>query len=368
MLFDIKPKENRGDFYDRERELSELLKAVRLGEQLIIVYGIRRIGKSSLVKVAMRELPLPYVLIDVRKIYFRANMVTEQYLVEEIVDVFRKHMKWYEKIGFNIREVLGKVKKVRVKDYEIEIAPPAKLSIIKLLEAVDSWCGRHGSKFIFVFDEAQYLRFSNIRYDGILAWAIDNLDNISFILTGSEVGVLRDFLRIEDAKAPLYGRYRREMYLKRFSEEESTGFLRTGFKELGVRVTDREVAEAVEILDGIVGWLTYYGYYRGIVGLSHKEAVNKVLHEGSKLVLSELEKIIAPSRRRYLAILKAIAQGAESWSDIKAYVTVRTGHISDKRFTELLKKLAKYGYIAKENNKYRILDPIVRETCKALEI
>ncbi len=367
MLFDVRPKETREDFYDRERELEELSNAVELNEQLIIVYGIRRIGKSSLVRVALNELSLPYALVDVREIYFRANMVTEHYLVENIIENFSKHMKWYEKIGFNLKEALGRIKRIKIKDYEIEIEAPTRISITKLLSVIDSWCEKHGLKFIFVFDEAQYLRFSNIRYDGILAWAIDNLNNTIFVLTGSEIGVLRDFLRIEDAKAPLYGRYRREIYLERFDERKSTDFLLAGFSELGLKVAENEIAEAVNLFDGIVGWLTYYGYYRGVRGIPHKEAINRVLDEGSKLVLSELEKIIAPSRRRYLAILKAIAQGMNSWSSIKAYVTARTGPINDKRFTELLKKLVKYGYIVKKDNKYHILDPIVRETCKTIE-
>ena len=37
-----------------------------------------------------------------------------------------------------------------------------------------------------------------------------------------------------------------------------------------------------------------------------------VFEEGSKLVLNELEKSIAPSRKRYIAILKAVAQNATS--------------------------------------------------------
>ncbi len=368
MLFDIRPKETRKDFYNREKELEELFNAIELNEQLIIVYGIRRIGKSSLVRVALKELLLPHALIDVREIYFRANMVTEYYLVENIIENFSKHMKWYEKIGFNLKEVLGRIKRIKIKDYEIEIESPTRISITKLLSVIDSWCEKHGLKFVFVFDEAQYLRFSNTKYDGILAWAIDNLKNTIFILTGSEIGVLRDFLKLEDSKAPLYGRYRREIYLERFDRRKSTDFLLTGFNELGLKVTENEVMETVDLFDGIVGWLTYYGYYRGVRRIPHREAIKHVFDEGSKLVLSELEKIIAPSRRRYLAILKAVAQGMSSWSDIKAYVTARTGPINDKRFSELLKRLVKYGYIVKKDNKYYVPDPIVRETCKTIEL
>ncbi len=366
MLFDIAPKEKREDLYNREKELREFHDALKLGERLIVVYGIRRIGKSSLVKVALRELQVPFVLVDVRELYFRMNMVTERYLTEYLVEGFRKYMKWYEKLGFNLKEVFKKIRRIHVEGYEIEIEPTARISITSLLSEINSWCEKHGMRFVFVFDEAQYLRFSNVRYDGVLAWAIDNLNNTTFILTGSEVGVLREFLRIDDPKAPLYGRYRREIYLDRFTREQSIDFLIQGFKQLKARVSISELEEAVELFDGIVGWLTYYGYYRAIRKLSHREALNRVFEEGSRLVLAELEKLIAPSRKRYTAILKAVAHGLNSWSEIKAYVIAKTGYINDKRFTELLKNLVKYGYLAKKNTGYEIPDPVVRKACKLL--
>jgi AAA+ ATPase superfamily predicted ATPase len=360
MLFDVAPKERRADFYDRHVELNEVLEALRLGERLVLVYGIRRIGKSSLIKVALSEANAPYIFIDTREIYYNENIITTSHLIKYLVDGLKKYMKWYEKIGFNLKEALKNIKKIRVKDYEIELEFKAKISITTLLSEINSWCSRHDMRFVFVFDEAQYLRFSNVRYDGLIAWAIDNLSNITFILTGSEVGVLREFLRVDDAEAPLFGRYRREVYVDRFTKEQALDFLKQGFRELNLEPSTDELEEVVETFDGLVGWLTYYGYYRTIRRLDHKEAMAKVFEEGSKLVLSELERIIAPSRKRYTAILKAIAYGAMSWSDIKAYTIARTGTITDKRFAELIKNLIRYGYLQKENNKYKISDPIVK--------
>jgi AAA+ ATPase superfamily predicted ATPase len=360
MLFDVAPKERRADFYDRHVELNEVLEALRLGERLVLVYGIRRIGKSSLIKVALSEANAPYIFIDTREIYYNENIITTSHLIKYLVDGLKKYMKWYEKIGFNLKEALKNIKKIRVKDYEIELEFKAKISITTLLSEINSWCSRHDMRFVFVFDEAQYLRFSNVRYDGLIAWAIDNLSNITFILTGSEVGVLREFLRVDDAEAPLFGRYRREVYVDRFTKEQALDFLKQGFRELNLEPSTDELEEVVETFDGLVGWLTYYGYYRTIRRLDHKEAMAKVFEEGSKLVLSELERIIAPSRKRYIAILKAIAYGAMSWSDIKAYTIARTGTITDKRFAELIKNLIRYGYLQKENNKYKISDPIVK--------
>jgi len=360
MLFDVNPKERKEDFYDREKELDEILEALKLNERLIVVYGIRRIGKSSLVRVAMQVSELPYVVVDVREIYYSENVVTPYMLMRYVVEGLKNRLRWYEKVGFNLREALRKIRKIHISGYEVELEPAARVPLTNFLSEVNSWCVTHGVRFVVVFDEAQYLRYSNVRYDGLLAWAIDNLSNTTFILTGSEVGLLREFLRVDDPEAPLFGRYRREVLVSRFSREQSTGFLIEGFKELNIGPSTSEIEEAVEMLDGIVGWLTLYGYYRAVRKLPHKEALSKVFSEGSRLILSELGRVVAPSRRRYVSILKAVAHGMSSWSEIKAYVIARTGTISDKRFTELLKKLMKYGYIAKDGDRYVIPDPIVR--------
>ena len=177
--------------------------------------------------------------------------------------------------------------------------------------------------------------------------------------------MLREFLRLEEPGAPLYGRYRREVGVERFDRATSLGFLRAGMEELGVPAAAGELEEAVDALDGIVGWLTYYGYYRAVRGLPHREALDAVFREGVGLVMGELERVIAPSRARYLAILRAVAYGARAWSDIKAYVVARTGSITNSRFSALLRNLVRYGYLAKEGDEYVIPDPVVRRAVLA---
>ncbi|MEM4189527.1 MAG: ATP-binding protein [Candidatus Caldarchaeum sp.] len=62
------PKTHRREFYDREKELSQLLDALKGKDKLIVVTGIRRIGKTSLIRVALEESKLPYIYLDLRKL------------------------------------------------------------------------------------------------------------------------------------------------------------------------------------------------------------------------------------------------------------------------------------------------------------
>ena len=369
MLFDVNPKERREDLYDRERELNEVFEALGLGERLVVIYGIRRVGKSSVLRVALKEANVPHAIVDVKGLYFEYGVISKEALYRNLANFFARNLGFLEKTGFRVRDVLSRVRGFHVTEVGVEVEPTSSLaSFTELLGRIDDWCERRGLRFVMAFDEAQYLRFGGaVKYDGIIAWCVDNLPNVTFIVTGSEVGLLKDFLRIDDPRAPLFGRYRREVVVERFSRDQSIGFLRRGFAELGTAVRDFELEEVVDTFDGIVGWLTYYGYYRAVRGLPHREALSKVFDDGSKLVLSELEKVIAPSKKRYAAILKAVAQGAASWSDIKTHVVARTGYVTDKRFTDLLKNLVKYGYLAKDGNEYGIPDPVVRHACMLLD-
>ena len=56
MLFNLYPKTKLKDLFGREREFREFRMALELGERLIVIYGMRRTGKTSLLKTCLYEL------------------------------------------------------------------------------------------------------------------------------------------------------------------------------------------------------------------------------------------------------------------------------------------------------------------------
>lgn len=371
MLFDIRPKTSINDLYKREIEFNTLKRSLELGIPLIVISGVRRIGKTSLLKAAFHELEYPHVLIDVREVFEEFGYVTKDGLLKEMAEFFTENLSFFEKIDFKIKEFLSHIKAFQVSTYagsgvHVEFVPSSRISFTGFLRTLDLWAKEHSTRFVIAFDEAQYLRFSGrVRFNGIIAWSVDNLRNLTIIITGSEIGVLRDFLGIDDPNAPLYGRYIHEIKLNKFSRDESIEFLRKGFNELGISILENELSEVVEHVDGIPGWLTLYGYYRGIEHIMHKEALEKVFEYAVNLVKNELEKVITPSRQRYLAILDAITHGANRWSEIKTYTEYKTKRrIDDKNFNNLLSNLIKYGIIERHNDEYLIIDPLVKYTIK----
>lgn len=344
MAFDLLPKDNIGDLFDRELELGELRKALKLKEKLVVVYGIRRIGKTSLVKSFLSAKEIAYVFIDLREIYFANTSMPQELIAETVLKEFAT---------FTGR-------------HGMDVDENRQLSnLTDVLKLVNEWCQSKKMRFLIALDEAQYLRFGNYRYDGIIAWAIDNLSNITFVLTGSEIGILRDFLRSDESDSPLYGRFKTEINLTAFNREYGKAFLSQGFKELGERITQDEIEATLDKLGGIVGWLTYYGYERCSVGLNREEALQKVLDEGSKIALDEIKSLVAKSRKRYIAILKAMAGGIGRWTDIKAFAESMVGRIPDSKFNKLLQMLVKFSLVEEKEGAYRIIDPVLEYAVKS---
>lgn len=351
MFFDLGPKEIQKDLYDRTKELKLLSGAIEHDERLIIVYGLRRVGKTSLIHTFLNKNDFPFIFIDIKGIYFEHGAVPLSTLKEAINEEFTKFV---SKLGM---------------DRELESLEEIESgSITSLLKWINEWCKKRNLHFIIAFDEAQYLRFGGrVRFDGIIAWSVDNLSNVTYILTCSEIGMLKNFLKYDDVDAPLYGRFRNEIFLNRFTKEESMHFLSRGFSEYNVNTDLKELEDAVEKIDGIIGWLTYYGHYRTSSGLNHKKAVEMVFEEGSKLVSKEIGQLIVRSRKRYTSILNAIAKDINTWSEIREYVTSKSGKISDTILNSLLQDLVKLGIVEKEEAVYKIVDPIILHTVKTLK-
>ncbi len=365
MLFDLQPKTRREDLYDREAELQEFRDALNLGERLILLLGLRRLGKSSLLNVSLNESGMPYAKIDVRSLYFTHGSIPQEILAKKLLDSLLSTVSSRRAIRLRLEKALESVRGIRLSGLHVEFE--RKPDLAEILERINSWAEKEGLRVIIAFDEAQYLRLSGIQYDGLIAYAVDNLPALTFALTGSEVGMLYDFLGLENPKKPLFGRYAREITLNRFSREQSVDFLSKGFEEIRVEVHKGELERVVDRLDGITGWLTTYGYLRGVRGLSERDALEELFQRAQALVMEELSSLLSYSRR-YGLILKAVALGNESWSDIKEYVEFKGGRINDAKFSLLLKNLTKYGYLTKTGRSYAIPDPVVQEVVRKLSL
>jgi len=360
LLFDERPKENIEDLYDRNRELKLLIKLIRECKPLILILGLRRTGKTSLLKVALNQLNLPHIVIDCR--VFEENISISY---NDIIRVFEKALNNLVRRRRKIINFLKSIKAINIAGLEIKFTHMFKrrISLIEVFEKLNEYCESENQCMVIAFDEAQELaKARGIRFLPIIAYSYDNFPRLTFIFTGSKIGLLYRFLKIDDPKSPIYGRVRHEIFLKNFTREMSLDFLRKGFREANMMVDEKILEKAVEKLDGIVGWLTYFGSL-SIQYKASEKIIQRVLEEGSRIVLNELEnffRIRYIARKRYQLILKRIAIENASWIEIKDYIEVKDRPISDSNLALLLNNLIDAGFIEKKDKIYRITDPVLK--------
>jgi len=349
MLFG-RIKKSRHEIFDREYEFNQLTRAVEDGVPLIVLTGIRRVGKTTLVKVFLNDVDFPGAYVDVRKLWSAHRNISPEVLKKEIARELLSRKSYAP-----VMKLLKSLKGIRIAGMGVEFREK-EYSLIDLLDDIE----HSGERTIIVFDEAQYLRYSNHDYTALFASLNDNYENITLILTGSEVQILEEFLGFNDRYSPLYKREHEVIHLERFSRGESLLYLRRGFEEVGMKVPDRELESAVETLDGIVGWLREYGWMR-YRGKSHQEAIDEVFQRAKGDIIDELSGY----SKRYLLIMSAISEGYRSWRAIKAYLEKIEGKEINKGtlYTEV-RNLIRYGYLEKRGNEYHITDPVIERALR----
>lgn len=346
MLFDPRPKTSRSELFGRDREL-ELLHA-NVDVPIIIISGVRRIGKTSLLSVFLNEVSIPSVIIDLRDL--RANY--------GLRDLYGLLSKAFSSRLDKLYDVLKSISGISIKGVEVEIKWRGRgsLTLSSLFDALNR------RRIVIAFDEAQKLRGPRSQeFLNALAHAYDYDRNITFILTGSEVGLLYGFLGIDRLDSPLYGRYCFNLKLERFDKDASQEFLKAGFKELGIDVETEVLEKAVEEFDGIPGWLTFFGneYARG------NKDIDRIKKLAIDIALGELRNIVRERGKRYTYVLRGIAEGIKTWSGLKRYIEEREGTvISSSILYNILKNLEDMSII----HNYQFLDPIYQEASLRLHV
>lgn len=366
MLFDLTPKSDIRELFNFEDELEKLRIGFE-GGRIILLLGIRRVGKSSLLRSFLNGFKIPNIFIDSRRIIASDGNITLRGFMREFGQALNSFLSEESGLKNRLISLLQNVGGVEIDMPRLSVSLAwgrrNRAEIASVLDKVNSVAGENGLKLALAIDEAQELRVLPINFPALLAYIYDNLKNIIVILTGSQVGLLYDLLKIDDPESPLYGRLLYEVRLKRIAYEQAIEFLRLGFKEANVSVSEELIRMAVERLDGIVGWLTYFGW-----SVCHGEySIEKILDKAAMQEIEELQRFLIKSRaeRRYKIILKTLAEKPSPWSMIKKVLEAEEGiEIDDSNFTELLERLIKMGVLEKDDKIYKFADPVLTHGIK----
>lgn len=368
MLFSISPKTEHSELFDRESELNKLQKAV-LNDRLVVLDGLRRTGKTSLLKVFLNDTENFKAFIDCRH-FVKGNIINSSEFDNALIESIEEEVETGK-----FKKILKSISSLTIKDIQVNFEKNRKKrNIASVLKKIDSTLNRKNMKFIVALDEAQNLRYygrGGRSFLNLFAYTYDNLKNIVFILTGSEVGLLFDFLKLDNPDAPLFARYITEITLSRFSHEESIQFIKMGLKEIGASFNESELERVVTTLDGIVGYLTIFGYEVYKNGPYFETALKKAEAMAKGLVRKEIDNLLSRSIN-YGYALKAVAFGMERYSQIKKYIEANFGTIHDSTLSNILNGLIKQSFLdvfySKAIKKYSIPDPIIHRFCTTMNL
>jgi hypothetical protein len=122
--------------------------------------------------------------------------------------------------------------------------------------------------------------------------------------------------------------------------------------------------EVIDKVDGVVGWLTLFGNYHAIRGLSFEDALRATVEEGGRIMVNELKHFLEDKANKalYVAIIQAL-RVANRWGDLKAAVSAMLGEeVGDREFTNALNALVNYNFVEKRGKgEYTVTDPLLRQ-------
>ena len=174
-------------FLGREKEVATLRSQLNdKGKTAVLVYGKRRVGKTTLITEAARS-------FDGKLISYMCVQST----LEGNLDLMSK----------SISVVLG--------------IPEVKFQTLK---DIFDYLGKQNESFLFVIDEYQYLKQAGKKneVDSYTQLIIDNLPaNVKIILCGSYITIMKELMEEDN---PLFGRFTEIMHIEGFDYYDAALF------------------------------------------------------------------------------------------------------------------------------------------------
>lgn len=177
-------------FLNREEEIiriKEVLDLKKAYSKAILIYGLRRVGKSTLIKEALSNYEgtvISYLAVD---------------------DTFDSNLRQFAAVA------------------AMTLNMPY-LNSVNDITAILSFIASTGRKIVIVLDEYPLLkkRFQGGNLDSYFQRSIDSLpDNLTFIFCGSYLSTMK---KMSEYDEPLYGRFDLELHLKTFDYLDSSAF------------------------------------------------------------------------------------------------------------------------------------------------
>ncbi len=306
------------EFVDRQKETERLQKALkREKSQFIVMYGRRRIGKSTLIKKMMD--------FERGDIYFLADKTTEP----------------------SQRQLFASAIDMTVEGFSMPNYPNWETLLVSLNRAIDH-------RITVCLDEFPYLVKSCPALPSILQKLIDDKKlKFDLIICGSSQQMMQGF--VLDSREPLYGRADEIIRLKPIP---------AAFVQQTLQCDSKQAVREYAVWGGVPRyWELRSGYKDYYEAIEHLLLTSEgtLYDEPSRLLQDEMRDTVQAS-----SILSFIGNGANKLSEIASRAEKQATDITPQlsRLKELgfINKETPFGESEKKSKKglYHIFDPLLR--------
>jgi AAA+ ATPase superfamily predicted ATPase len=285
-------------FIDRENELEFLNKKWNEEKfQLIVLYGKRRVGKTSLMRKFVEEKPGVYFLADKRELKIQ---------LAELLEI----------VGNELNNPI--LQKYPATDW---------LDFFNILK------NQVKERFVLVIDEYPYLTEVDSATSSIFQKVVDKIledSKIFLVLSGSSIAMMEN--EVLNYTSPLYGRRTGDIWLKPLTFKSS--------QEFYPNLDFHKFLEFYMVLGGLPAYISRFDPTRSTI----ENITDKILTPGE--LFNEVNFILRQEFREptnYFAILKAISVGKRKYSEIVNSVT-----LASNQLTTYLQTLENLHLITKE--------------------
>lgn len=308
------------DFIDREPELAGLNEMYeKEGADLLILYGRRRIGKTTLTKKFAEDKP---------NFYFLARKQDSSLELKRMREQFSEQHNLFLPEPRNLEDLFEGI-----------------------IENVDQ-----EDKFVFILDEFPYWIEENKEILSEMQHLWDEKfsdQNIFLILTGSSIGMMES--EVLNYKSPLYGRRTGQLNLTQIPIKNIPDFLPNYSRE--------DLIRAYGAVGGVPFYLKEFDEKKGFYENIKSTFLNKlnILHEEAEILLRE--ELRKPNV--YFNIIQAIIEGATKLNDIsnqsKVSITNVNKYLNVLERLRMIKKEYPVTEPAKKKNfHYKVIDSYFR--------
>lgn len=277
---------------DRDTEREWLQSHLNDGQQLLVVYGRRRVGKTTLVTEVLdrSEIPSVYFLCDKRGIETNARRFAESCAAT------------------------------------LDDVPPAVDGFADVFKYLT---GRVDGPFVVAIDEFSYLVESDETITSVFQTVVDQIldgTDISLVLLGSSISMMEE--GVLSYESPLYGRRTGQWRLEPMTLGQAAGF----FPEYDPET----MIQTYSVVGGIPAYLDQFDPESDLLTNVEQQILSKgaFLYEEPEFLLRQ--ELREPTT--YMAILEAIAGGASRVTEIANEIGKQANSLS--RYLSNLEELA----------------------------